>query len=323
MKIYFKIAAYFVFVAVVMGIRVSTIFALSSGPADGRTGSPADGLKTCKDTGCHNSFTLNSGPATFSISAADNYTLGEVVPVTISFSDSKTAKHGFELSALDASDEHVGTFSSVDNKTQTTDGKGYYIKHTSTGDNQSGNASFNVTWTAPTSEVKNPPVTFYAAGNEANGDFTNQGDYIYTTTEQISTVAGTSTTTPTATPIETTTPTATPVATPTTSACEPEDITLDTKKKLNLKLGEIKEVTVTVSGADDCESEGATVTAAVKTGKDRVTINATTATTDTNGQATFIITAGQKKGNSRVEFTVKDSEGEVSTASVTVKIRKK
>ena len=322
MKYYFKIAAYFVFVAVVMGIRVSTIFALSSGPADGRTGSPADGLKTCKDTGCHNSFTLNSGPATFSISAADNYTLGEVVPVTISFSNSKTAKHGFELSALDASDEHVGTFSSVDNKTKTTDGKGYYIKHTSTGDNQSGNASFNVTWTAPTSEVKNPPVTFYAAGNEANGDFTANGDYIYTTTAQISTGAATPTTTPTATPIETTTPTATPVATPTTSACEPEDITLDAKK-LNLKLGEIKTVTVTVSGADDCESEGTTVTAAVKTGKDRVTINATTATTDTNGQATFIITAGQKKGNSRVEFTVKDSEGKVSTASVTVKIRKK
>ncbi|MBI4221515.1 MAG: hypothetical protein HY607_02370, partial [Planctomycetes bacterium] len=130
------------------------------------------------------------------------------------------------------------------------------------------------------------------------------------------------TTTPTATPIETTTPTATPVATPTTSACEPEDITLDAKK-LNLKFGEIKTVTVTVSGADDCESEGATVTAAVKTGKDRVTINATTATTDTNGQATFIITAGQKKGNSKVEFTVKDSEGKVSKASVTVKIRTK
>ena len=321
MKIYFKIAAYFVFVAVVMGISVSTIFALSSGPVDGRTGSPADGFKTCNDTGCHNSFTLNSGSAKFSISVPSSYTSGETLSISISFSDSKTLKHGFELSALDASDEHVGTFSSVDNKTKTTDGKGYYIKHTSTGDNQSGNASWNVQWTAPTSEVQDP-VTFYAAGNEANGDFTNKGDYIYTTTEQISTVAGTSTTTPTATPIETTTPTATPVATPTTSACEPEDITLDAKK-LNLKLGEIKTVTVTVSGADDCESEGATVTAAVKTGKNRVTINATTATTDTNGQATFIITAGQKKGNSRVEFTVKDSEGKVSTASVTVKIRKK
>src|SRR3989339_1438324 len=247
MKIYFRIAAYFVFVAVVMGISVSTIFALSSGLAGGRTGSPADGFKTCNDTGCHNSFTLNSGSAKFSISVPSSYTSGETLSISISFSDSKTLKHGFELSALDTKSNHVGAFSSVDSKTQTKNGD--YIKHTSAGSSQSGNASWNVQWTAPTSEVQDP-VTFYAAGNEANGDFTNKGDYIYTTTEQISTVAGTSTTTPTATP----------VATPTTSACEPEDITLDTKKKLNLKLGEIKEVTVTVSGADDCESEGATVT---------------------------------------------------------------
>ena len=319
MKIYFKIAACFVFVAVVMGTSVNTIFALSSGPVDGRTGSPADGFKTCNDTGCHNSFTLNSGSAKFSISVPSSYTSGETLSISISFSDSKTLKHGFELSALDTKSNHVGAFSSVDSKTQTKNGD--YIKHTSAGSSQSGNASWNVQWTAPTSEVQDS-VTFYAAGNEANGDFTNKGDYIYTTTEQISAVAGTSTTTPTATPIETTTPTATPVATPTTSACEPEDITLDTKK-LNLKFGEIKTVTVTVSGAGDCESEGATVTVAIKTGKNRVSINATTATTDTNGQATFIITAGQKKGNSRVEFTVKDSEGKVSTASVTVKIRKK
>ena len=65
---------------------------------------------------------LNSGKATFSISVPDNYTLGEVVSITISFGNSNTAlKHGFELSALDAKDNHIGTFSSVagDNKTQT------------------------------------------------------------------------------------------------------------------------------------------------------------------------------------------------------------
>ena len=90
-----------------------------------------------------------------------------------------------------------------------------------------------------------------------------------------------------------------------------------------MKLGESKTVTVTVSGSDDCKSEGATVTAAVKTGKKRVTIDAATATTDANGQATFTITAGQKKGNSKVVFTVEDSEGEVYTTFVIVKIRKK
>ena len=83
MKNYFKIAAYFVFVAGVMGISASAIFAFSGGPPDGRTGSPADSFKTCKDTGCHDSYVLNSGLATFSISAPGNYTLGEVVPISI------------------------------------------------------------------------------------------------------------------------------------------------------------------------------------------------------------------------------------------------
>jgi len=304
MKNHFKIAACFIFVAGIVGISASAIFGYSSGPPDGRTGSPADNLQTCNDTGCHNNYALNSGSAAFSISAPITYTLGEVLSITVSFSNSSTAKHGFELSALDANNNNAGTFSSVDSNTQTSNGN--YIKHNSAGSSQSGNANWSVYWTAPTSEVQNP-VTFYAAGNEANGDSTPQSDYIYTETAQVSNVS--------------TTPTATP--TPTTSECEPEAITLDTKK-LNLKLGESKTVTVTVSGgSDDCKSEGATVTAVVKTGKNRATVNPATATTNANGQATFTITAGQKKGNSKVVFTVEDSEGEVYTVFVIVKIRKK
>ena len=253
---------------------------------------------------------LNSGSAAFSVSAPGIYTPGEILSVSIAFGNSSTAKHGFELSALDTNNNHVGTFSSVDGDGNTQTNNGNYIKHTSAGSSQSGNASWNVNWTAPADGEG--VVTFYAAGNEANGDGTNQSDYIYTTTAQSTTTAATPTTTPTATPI----------ATPTISECEPAVIALDAKK-LNLKLGESKTVTVTVSGSDDCKSEGATVTAAVKTGKKRVTIDAATATTDANGQATFTITAGQKKGNSKVVFTVEDSEGEVYTTFVIVKIRKK
>src|SRR3990167_8194730 len=278
----FKMAVYVVLVIGIMGIGVSTLFAYSSGPPDGRTGSPADSLQTCNDTGCHNNYALNSS----------------------------TAKHGFELSALDTNNNHVGTFSSVDGDGNTQTNNGDYIKHTSAGSSQSGNASWNVNWTAPADGEG--VVTFYAAGNEANGDGTNQGDYIYTTTAQSSTAAVTPTTTPTATPI----------ATPTISECEPAVIALDAKK-INLKLGEGKTVTVTVSGSDDCNSKGATVTAAVKTGKKRVTIDPTTVTTDANGRATFTITSGEKKGNSRVVFTIEDSEGEVYTTFVIVKIRKK
>ncbi|MDO8142682.1 MAG: choice-of-anchor V domain-containing protein [Candidatus Brocadiales bacterium] len=313
MKNHFKIAAYVIFAAGIMGISINTTFAFSSGPIDGRTGSPADSLKTCNDTGCHNSYTLNSGSAVFSISAPGSYTPGESLSIAISFNNSSTAKHGFELSALDANNSNVGTFSSVDGNTQTSNGN--YIKHTSAGSSQPGNASWNVQWTAPASDVQNP-VTFYAAGNEANGDGTNQGDYIYTTTAQTSSAAATPTTTPTVSPLPS------PTASSTPSGCEPEAIALDAKK-LNLKLGESKTVTVTVSGSDDCKPEGATVTAVVKTGKNRATVNSATATTDENGQATFTITAGQKKGNAKVVFTVEDIEGKVYKTFVIVKIRKK
>lgn len=294
MKNYFKIAAYFVFVAGIMGTSASAIFAFSSGPPDGRTGSPADSFNTCKAVGCHDTYVLNSGSATFSITAPANYTLGADVPISISFGKSSTLKHGFELSALDANNKHVGVFSSVDDKTQTNTSTDF-IKHTLAGDSQAGNASWNVKWTAPASAVEDP-VTFYAAGNEANGDFTHDGDYIYTTTAQSS--AGT-------------------LPPPT---CEPESISTDTKK-LNLALGESGPVIATVGGPIDCDKAGTTVNAVIKTGKKRATIDSTTATTDENGQATFTITAGEKKGNATVLFTVKDSKGKVRKTKVVVKIK--
>lgn len=315
MSNYVRNAVYYVFVLFVMGMNGSAVFAFSGGPLDGRTGSPADSGKTCNDTGCHNTYTLNSGAATFSVSAPSNYTLGNV-NVTVSFSNSSTAKHGFELSALDAGNNHVGTFSNVDGNTQTSDGN--YIKHTSAGSSQSGNANWNVQWTAPTSEVQDP-VTFYAAGNEANGDGSPLGDYIYTKTAQISKAV--------ATPTAETTPSPTPVATPTAVAsCEPDTLSFSDPsgaKKLSLKYGESKTVTVAVTGADDCKPSGATVTVKVKTGKDRVTVNPSSGKTNSDGQASFTITGGQKNGNAKVVFSVKNSEGKVFSSFIMVKVRKK
>lgn len=331
MRNYCKIAACFVFVAGIVGMIVSPVFAYTNGPPDGRTGSPVDG-KTCNDD-CHTSYTLNSGTAAFSISAPSSYTAGETLSITVSFSNSSTTKHGFELSALDASSSKVGTFSTVDSNTQTSDGS--YIKHTGTG---TANSSWSVQWTAPSSGATDP-VTFYAAGNEANGDLTNQNDYIYTATAQASSAATTPVATPTVLPTlpplpspgasptlppppPTLPPLPSPVTSPTPSECEPKSISTDTKK-LKLKFGENKTVTVTVSGSNDCNPEGATMNAAIKTGKNRVTVDATTATTDANGQATFTITAGQKNGNAKIVFTVQDSEGKTHKTSVVVKVRKK
>lgn len=117
---------------------------------------------TCRD-GCHNTFELNAGTAKFSISAPESYTRGATVDITIFFNNSDTAKHGFELSALDADNKHVGMFNSVDSKAKTDDGEGNYIKHTSAGSSQSGNAAWNVKWTAPAREVPNP-ITLLCRG---------------------------------------------------------------------------------------------------------------------------------------------------------------
>lgn len=288
-----KILTCFVFVLCMAGIGVTNIFAFSSGPPNGRTGSPFDDFLTCRD-GCHNSFELNAGTAQFSISAPGSYTKGETVDITVFFKNSDTSKHGFELSALDADDKHVGVFSSVDNKTQTDDGKGNYIKHTAAGSSQSGNASWKVKWTAPSSEVPNP-VTFYAAGNEANGNFTNQGDYIYTTTRDISPVA------PTPTP--TTTAAVTPTPTPTPLGCETESLSAS-PDQLELERQASTGVVVTLIPSEGCPpEEGKIVTAKVNSaGKNRVSVSPQSATTDANGKAVFTITAGNKTGNARVKF---------------------
>ena len=305
MRNYFKIVTCFAFVLCTMGVYTSAVFSYSSGPPFGRTGSPADNFKTCNDTGCHNSFVLNSGSAKFSISAPSSYILGETLSVTVSFSNSNTLKHGFELSALDANNKYAGTFNTVDNQTQTSS-DGNYIEHTSAGSSQSGNASWNTKWTAPSSEVQNP-VTFCAAGNEANGDGSRDGDYIYTITKQVS--IGTATPTPTPSVTPTLPPTATPIPTssptpmPTPTGCENESI-LASPGELVLKSGEDGEVKVTLTPIEGClPEEGEVVTAKInKSDRKRISISPRSATTDVNGEAFFVITAKNKTGNAKVKF---------------------
>lgn len=285
MKNHFKYFTYFVFVVVFISMKISVIFAFSSGPPFSRTGSPADGFKTCNDTGCHNSFLLNSGSATFSISAPKSYAFDEVLNITVSFANSSTPKHGFELSALDANNNHVGAFGSVDSKTQTSFDKNY-IEHTSIGSNQSGNASWDVTWTAPPSTVQDP-VTFYAAGNEANGDGTHDGDFIYTTTTVINHV------------------------------CRNSALSAS-PNRLKLKLGESSAVIVTLIPDKGCPpKEGKTVRATINmTGLTFISIPSKRELTNINGEATFMIVAKNTIGNAKVTFRHK-----TLSTTILVKIR--
>src|ERR1051326_1302007 len=68
-----------------------------------------------------------------------------------------------------------------------------YIEHTLAGytstRGQSGSATYQFEWTPPATNIGN--VTFYAAGNAANGDLTVNGDHVYTTTYTLTPAAAT------------------------------------------------------------------------------------------------------------------------------------
>ena len=95
----------------------NTLFASASGPLAYYTGAPND-LGTCNTDECHNSFSLDSGSAIFSITGPTVYTPGKTVKLTVSFSNSNGKRHGFEMTALDADGNRVGTFNKIGNTTE-------------------------------------------------------------------------------------------------------------------------------------------------------------------------------------------------------------
>ena len=156
-------------------IMPTLIMAYSSGPPDGKTGAPGEG--TCHD--CHNSFPLNSGNGGLTITAPSEYSSGETYQITVQLADNGQSRWGFEFTPL-----NQGTITITDpTNTQSSNfGNNVYVKHTTVGTHNGtpdGPVSWTFDWTAPA----DPPamITLYCAGNAANGNFNNLGDYIYTT----------------------------------------------------------------------------------------------------------------------------------------------
>src|SRR3990170_3330063 len=190
MKIINKSTLGFILMIVALSsLFTKTLFAWSTGPEAYRADAPGD-KGTCNDSGCHNSYSLNSGSATFSITGPASYTPGETIKLKVSFGSSSGKLHGFEMTAIDADDNQVGKFKAIGKTTQVIPAndyrglkkkdKGTYIEHTRRGNKKK---SWKVKWIAPANAAGT--VTFYAAGNYANADFTNSGDYRYSTTREI------------------------------------------------------------------------------------------------------------------------------------------
>ncbi len=254
------------------------LFGFSGGPPAGRTGNPGEicGDDTCAST-CHTGLAVNAGSAQFSIHVpSPEYKAGQTLDITVQFTNSSTAIHGFEITAVDASNTKAGTFTSKDETTQTEPYDHHYASHTKIG---TGENQWTVQWTAPSASVPGP-ITFYAAGNEANGNGAISGDSIYTGTATISL----------------------------SPDCVP--FTLKTKpNKLVIKRGKRAVVTVTVKGQNNAPCAGSTVYASAENKKISI---AESAETNEHGKAKFTVIAGNEKGKDVITFSTKDNHAEIA-----------
>ena len=184
-------------VAILTGIVPIGAFGHSYGPPPRVTGAPGDNTRAC--TQCHADSALNSGTGSVSILLQSGafYIPGVKQRVSVRVADPNQRRWGFELTARLNSDlekGQAGDFTSVDNMTQVICEDNAprpcasgptFITHTSAGtrNGTNGGGTFQFDWTPPATNAG--PVTFYVAGNAANGNGANTGDLIYTSSVQL------------------------------------------------------------------------------------------------------------------------------------------
>jgi hypothetical protein len=173
-----KIAA-----ALILGLILlpGMVLGYEFGPPDHRCGDPPD-YANC--TLCHNSFPVNSGPGSVTISGLPtSYTPGNTYTFTVTTAQTGQSRWGFELTVIQASGSRGGQLVVTDSlHTQISVNVPLnrdFMKHNTPGTypgTPSGH-TWTMNWIAPIAGTGT--VRFYVAGNAANNDTTNQNDYIY------------------------------------------------------------------------------------------------------------------------------------------------
>jgi Reeler domain-containing protein len=169
--------------AVVILFVTTVAYAKITGPDAGYTNAPGD-LGNC--TSCHDTFhDPNVGPGSVSMTGVPAvYEPGQQYTVAVVVQQANRQRYGFQLTAIDQNGNRAGTLSEIGSDTQVNSETGFggrqYIEHTQLGTfpNGANNRTWQFRWTAPSTDIGT--VRFWFAGNAANGDGTNQGDYIYT-----------------------------------------------------------------------------------------------------------------------------------------------
>lgn len=174
---------------IVLGLATFSVllFAFSEGPPSEHTG--GFGEETCAE--CHIGTPVNGGPGRVVISGAPTaYRSGTVYPITVRVEDpgADRMRWGFQLSARTQSGAQAGNLTPSNGLTQLAETFNgiQYIEHTLDGTRlgMPAGADFVFNWTAP--DAPAGPIVFHAAGNAADGSFSELGDRIYTTSLTIS-----------------------------------------------------------------------------------------------------------------------------------------
>lgn len=157
------------------------------------TGAP--GERTCASIGCHDTYPLNVGRGSMSISvegAESGFEPGKTYDVTIRVADKDSRRFGYQLVALNDDDKsNAGKITITDpTRTQITTNDlkfqdRQYATYTNEGTEQfsEGVGYWKIKWTAPAS-TKN--ITLYSATVIANNDDTDFGDYVLTSSLSLS-----------------------------------------------------------------------------------------------------------------------------------------
>lgn len=175
------------------------LFALSSGPPQGRTGAEVDGGLACN--ACHLGTELNSPGGRLTITVSP-YTPGVKQMIQVRLEHPEAMRWGFQLTARIDSEKtrKAGTFTPSDEVRVRCGLSGpqdapcgdalEFASHTQLSTNASSRESrtWNIEWTPPATSVG--PIVFYAAGNAANNSGNNTGDRIYTTNITVQPASG-------------------------------------------------------------------------------------------------------------------------------------
>src|SRR5262249_53296148 len=171
------------------------LFAYVNGPDPAMNGIFGT-AQTCAVSGCHTGNPVNAAGGSVTIvglPSSAGWTPGQTYPLNITIQRTGQRFFGFQLSAVsDATNQQAGTLTPGNARVQikcgagpaatstrqvscSTEGAIQYAEHSNA---QVVTSTYLVNWTAPpTAEIGT--VRFNLAGNAANGDLTNQGDFIY------------------------------------------------------------------------------------------------------------------------------------------------